>query len=295
MEKNYGLRVNYQNIKRHLELFIGCLVSSSDIHATVFELPKLTPDDVGKTVEHISVIPHEGEYALSLYCTHLLNHNIHSDQESGRLAKRLPGFIIAKTNNANELIERVCIINKLKSEFEKQILALSPDVDKRFEIVKSELPGLIKLSATRKLLMANKPKLHRIGFAWSTRKSMKKESRKEVLTRLDNSQTYGHQGSIDPSAWQEMVEREKRSVINSNDTNEFKTVRPIRITPVANITYIEDDVKRATSMIAHSPILILNQTPKLGQLVDYPNRKSREQEPRYKEVVKRIHLYKEIT
>jgi DNA replication terminus site-binding protein len=284
------IRHQYQNILSHIALLTRVL-NEAILHelTSVHVIPNPQKDDIGSQDQHVILDHHDGELAFTKYAAHLLNVKL-NHQRVGLMSVRLPGCIVAHTKDEKEIRDRIWIINKLKKEFDEYVQThAGKKNDERFETMKKAVPDLVRKAFSRNILMAPKNVTH-VSYAWSHSMSISKSLHRTVWDkRLEyavNSKR-NHPDSVD---WEKAIHIERRSLRNKNDTDYFKIKRPLRVVPIMNVTYINDDEeKKKTTYVAHSPLLILNNIPEISTLKDYqgPSRKIIEAKP----VIERLHLY----
>ncbi|WP_369812668.1 DNA replication terminus site-binding protein [Alkalimonas collagenimarina] len=75
------------------------------------------------------------------------------------------------------------------------------------------------------------------------------------------------------------------------DSEYFRTVRPLRITPIVNLKYnrSQNGEFNKTTMIAHSPLIVLNDRPKLSPLKPYTGKRIKD--AKAGPLIARLHLY----
>lgn len=259
------LREHYFYMMGHIEQLSLALAECTFSHATCFSLPLLSKDDLGDEPDYIHVDMVTGQHAVNMAIEHLSQHEI-KDNMPGVFAQRLPGVIslTLEDKKAGEMRQRINTINTLKTEFALLIKSLSPNTDTRFEIVSQALPNLIKKTVARKILVA--PEFcQRIGFSWKRFYSVRKKTPEQWDLYLKNALEKGRPKGCEQDKWEQAITIERNILRNNNDASIFTSRRPIRITPAINLTMREGDVK-ATTVVAHSPLWVFNQTPIIGAL-----------------------------
>lgn len=287
-----ALRRDYAHLREHIKA-LHPLFHEGILHpgSRVFTLPLLSQDDIGDAVTNIVPTPLEGISALNAYLDHMLDMTLQHEQ-TGQMAKRLPGYILLETPDEAEIIERIEVINTLKANLDTYIrrhAGKTPDA--RFEVVSHAIPNLVRKALSRRLLVAPKASFS-VSFSWSHSSSRSKAQPKvyweEKLERSRESKV----AHMDEEAWNTMIDMEKQALMAANDVTHFRIVRPLRVNPIMNVKYEKDDdgAFKKTTMVAHSPLLCVNQQPKCFPLRHYQGEsvKSASDKP----VIERWQLYK---
>lgn len=281
------VRRDYFHILEHINLLVDCLKVGTVSKAEVFALPYGELDDVGADEVMIKVSRLSGEDAFNKALSHLLDFELRHENQAGVMAQRLPGVICIQHPDENDVRTRVVEINRLKKVFEQTILQLANHTDTRFELVSTAVPNLIRKAFTRNI-MVGKPSYSRIGFSWVRLYSQSKADTKENWVKKIELAKGAKKNSVDHDDWVKAIEMEKQQLMKANDAEMFRTIRPLRVTPMMNIRD-EDTARKQTTKIAHSPIWFINQDVTIGELNTYMGQaKADAAAP----VVERLHLYK---
>lgn len=287
------LREHYFYMMEHIKQLSLVLANCTVHHAVCYSLPTLSKDDLGDEPDYIHVEALTGQDAVNMAIEHILQHEI-KRQVPGVFAPRLPGVICLtlQDSTVREVRERINIINALKEEFTILIRALSPNTDTRFEIFSQALPNLIKKTVARKILIAPEH-CQRIGFSWKRFYSVKKKTPEQWDHYLKNALLKGKPKGCEQGKWEQAIAIERNILRNNSDAKMFVSRRPIRITPSLNLTMREGDTK-ATTVVAHSPLWVLNQTPVIGELRNFDATSSKRHINERKEqlLIPRLHLYR---
>lgn len=286
------LRRDYAHLISHIKA-LHPLIHRSILHtgSRVFVQPLLSQDDIGNAFPDIVSTPLDGMGARNAYLDHMLDMTLKHEQ-TGQMAKRLPGYILLETPDEKEIIERIEVINTLKVNLDKYIqMHAGKTPDTRFDVVSHAIPHLVRKALSRRLLVAPNETFS-VSFSWSHSSSRSKAQPKvyweEKLERSRESKS----AHVDKAAWNTMIDMEKQALMAANDVTHFRIVRPLRVNPIMNVKYEKDDdgAFKKTTMVAHSPLLCLNQMPKCFPLRNYHGEslKPAADEP----VIERWHLYK---
>ncbi|TQF66187.1 DNA replication terminus site-binding protein [Pseudoalteromonas luteoviolacea] len=288
----HKIRLDLRYIKDHINQVSEVLQSATLMSDSgVYTLPSLSGNDIAQELAHIEPVMLTGQAALYQFATHSINF-ILREKHPGVMAHRLPGCLCFKTEHESELRERITLVNRLKSEFDQFIqLHAGNNTDERFETVSQAVPFLIRKAAARNVLMAPSNTFS-VSFSWShstSRSAVKPRS--YWYEKLDRT-LVATQSDVNAEGWAQAIAQEKRALANANDTELFQVIRPLRVTPINNIKFnrVADGTHRKTTMVAHSPILVFNDEPKISTMKPYHGAriKKREVEP----IIERLHLYK---
>ncbi|MFT5715865.1 MAG: DNA replication terminus site-binding protein [Oleiphilaceae bacterium] len=284
------IRHQYQNILTHITLLTEVL-SEATFHqkTSVHVIPTPEKDDIGSEEKQVIVEHFQGELAFAKYAAHLSKVKLNYSRV-GLMSVRLPGCIVAHTKHEKEIRDRIWIINILKKEFDEYVQTHAGRTkDERFETMKDAVPDLVRKAFSRNILLAPKNVTH-VSYAWSHSTSISKSQHRNVWdTRLENA-VNSKRNHPDSADWEKAIHMERKALHNKNDTDYFKIKRPLRVVPIMNVKYTDhDEQKKKTTYVAHSPLLILNDTPKVSTLRNYHghSRKKIEDKP----VIERLHLY----
>ena len=287
-KKATDLREDYLFMMANIKLLTEELSELTPENCVCFSLPTLSKEDLGDEPHKIPVETHTGKHALNMAIEHLSQHKL-KENVPGVFAPRLPGAIVLtmEESTARLIKSRINKINDLKVKLAESIKLLSPYTDVRFEIISQVLPNLIKKTALRKILLAPE-QCHRVGFTWKRFYSVRKKSPKGWDKYLEKAIVTGkHKGP----EWEQAIEIERQVLRNNNDASFFVSRRPIRITPAMNINM---NNSKATTVVAHSPLWIINQTPSIRGLKTFdtnaPKRKINERDEQL--LLPRLHLYR---
>ena len=195
-----------------------------------------------------------------------------------------------QTKDEKEIRDRIWIINNLKNEFDDYVkIHAGKTKDERFETIKVAVPDLVRKAFSRKILLAPSG-VTNASFSWSHSMSISKPQHRDVWDKRLEKALQSKLNHPDYDNWQTAVQMERKALLQKNDTDYFKIKRPLRVVPIMNVTYNNDDQeKKKTTYVAHSPLLIINNNPKVSSLKDYHgfSRKKNEENP----VNDRLHLF----
>lgn len=260
------LKTSFNQVVEHVSL-LKEILQKQDCVASIWSFPKLTNEDVGQQPESIVLTRFAGDQALSKALSHLSSFN-NVPSTPGVFGNRIGGTLQVFTESVSEIRQRIERINELKVNFQELILSLHHSVDVRFRLVKEHLPDISKKATTRQILLAP-PDTKYVNFSWTQRYSGKKFSKEELVKIIQNAGKRVPPDK-DPTDWHQLLEIELKNIINIKHTDVFIQKRPLRISPVANL-FVEHNQQKATrqTMIAHSPLIILNQNPEVKELEDF--------------------------
>lgn len=206
--------------------------------------------------------------------------------------RKLAGTLLIECNKSNELEirQRIDIINQLKIKFEQLILSLNPSPDVRFEMFRDALPNLCKLSITRQIPLAL-PTVSRINYAWTNRKVGGNYKRDDLLKQIKVARTKP-KPSDTMGEWLACLDHEEKMISSYPRTAIFIERRQSRVTAMMKLHYPMGHKPRETSVHAHSPLIIINDKPKIGELKTYLKPDKPEQpEEKYQLIIPRLCLY----
>lgn len=284
----HNLVADLRHIERHIEL-LSDIVSQADVEACVYEFPKLTKLDIGMAPKAIKLTQHTGSVAKATTLHHIRDFKV-TDEEPGQFGRRMAGTIIIQSKEGLEIAQRITAINTLKDNFQASILALHKNIDSRFEIFRDALPRVSKKATTRHILLAE-PDTRAVNFSWTHRYSGKKFTREQLVKQITHADKRPPV-QWDHADWDSVLKSELQAISNANHTNVFYQRRPIRVAPTAHLYNTHD--KTSKTMIAHSPIFVINQTPHIGLFHDYPNRQRVSNVKPLMLVILRRHIYCEL-
>lgn len=286
------VRADLLFIKEHINALVDLLKESNvDPDSVVFQMPSLHKDDIGAGDTQIHPTPIMGDMAFTAFIEHIGQFSLEGEHP-GVMAKRLPGYIVIRSHQAQEIVERIKIINKLKNDFHELVYRFAgKSPDERFETVSAAVPNIIRKAVVRQLLLAPDDVVG-INLNWSRPSSYSKvEHRIFWEEKLDRT-LLSKQPAVGEKDWETAIKMEKEALLQCNDTDHFRSIRPLRVNPILNIRYNRDDVTKQyekTTLVAHSPLIILNQKPTMSYLKTYQGKstKTRPVQP----VIERLHLY----
>lgn len=295
------LRSDFQYLQDHLRLLNEDISTSCTlIKAIAFGLPDYDDDDVGAAVSEIPVSRYEGEEVLDKTLLHMSTMKL-DHKRSGRMMKRLPGIICMHAQDPVHLLLRMQKVNQVKEQFKQTVLKISPDVNVRFELMKDAVPDLIKLALYRRLLYLDRP-AYSIGVSWANRHSRKNLTRAEVISMLETTRSY-YASRPAESHKASLVEDELKQIAQSKSAR-FYIKRPLRVAPTYNVKYAKNsesmlvDIEGGETVaiknaIAHSPIWIFNNQPKLHELETYRESERKRSRSSKLPIIERLHLYEQ--
>lgn len=302
-----NLKSTYRLLGDHIDAFAEHLLAKGTLKAaTVYEYPAHTDDDVAQVPDSIPLQPVADHTALLLALDSLKQNTIRDDQ-SGRIVPRLPGAIVYHHPDVLECIARLERINMLKNELADAILAISPDKDVRFDVVKDALPLLIKKVATRHVIYANRP-VKSVSFSWAHRYAGKTLTKPQVVDMLAKSLIYSNKHTLSDPRFGLQVDADLLTISQLPDHSRFVIRRDIRVTPMLNLNYEKNSAPYLSTRpssttptavapknyVAHSPVFIFEGNPRLYTFESYRGKSAAQpQTPRdpLELVIPRLHLY----
>lgn len=295
MQRNdviHKIRLDLMFLKDHINQVSEMLRSASLLPGSaVYTLPSLSEDDIAQDSTHVEPVVLTGQAAFNQFATHAVDFTL-PEKHPGVMAHRLPGCLCFKTEHEKELRERIQVINRLKADFDQFIQRYAGNnADERFETVSHAVPFLIRKAVSRNMLVAPSNTFS-ISYSWShstSRSAIKPRSYWDE--KLDRT-LIAMQSDINAQGWAQAIAQEKRALANANDTELFQVIRPLRVTPICNIKYnrYADGTHEKTTMIAHSPVLVFNDEPKLSTMKPYHGARLKKGDAL--PVIERLHLFK---
>lgn len=286
------LRLDYAHLRAHIKALHPLIHKGIlNTESRVFTLPLLSQDDIGDAFPNITPTAVNNVLARNAYLDHTLDMTLQHEQ-TGQMAKRLPGYILLNTPDEAEILERIDVINSLKKNLDAYIQTHAGKTpDTRFEVVSKAIPNLVRKALSRRLLVAPTDTFS-VSFSWSHSSSRSKAQPTAYWEEKLERSRMNKAAHIDEDAWNTMIDMEKKALMAANDATHFRIMRPLRVNPIINVKYDKEDdgIFKKTTMIAHSPLLLLNQEPKCFPLRPYQGAslKPAEDAP----VIERWHLYK---
>lgn len=267
------LRAEHASIVEHLHLLNELLRDEADLDAHVYAFPLLTEEDIGEWPDSIELSSFKGTEAVEKALTHL-SFMQQLDGQPGLFSRRLAGHLHVACADAvaMEIRERVNCINQLKENFQHLVLSLSHSLDERFALVKEALPGLCKIAAYRQLLLPDQG-LQALRFSWVHRRVGRTYSKAELIKQIETAQKRLRQ-KVDAVHLLQDLDIETQNLNRYPDSARFVQKRSTRVTAIAKLTYQPSHIPRWTTMHTHSPIIIINDKPKIGELADYQKRET---------------------
>src|SRR5690554_5488607 len=133
------MQASLTNMDTHLSEFCERLKHAQLIQADIFQIPPATLADEGKmTVDDFSVTHLCGQAALDHMMSHVRSYYAKED-ESRRIARRLPGLIVIQTREIEPLLDCAYNIRKEKHDFYNALQRLPGNAEERHEIVHKAL------------------------------------------------------------------------------------------------------------------------------------------------------------
>lgn len=280
------VRINYYHLLSHIESLIGYLKKHTDMQATVFQLPILTPDDVGQSNMHIPLTVRVGDPALDLALNHFTEHTL-KDNQAGVTANRLPGVINVKTQQPMAVIERINRINTLKDEFSVLIRSYSKSEDEQFLLTKEAIPFAVRKAICRHIHAIQQQEIKSVRFSLSGRTSMSKTYKREYWIKKLEKSRQAKSGKINPDDWNDLIDIEVERLNRLPESTLLRIERPLKKAPIVNVRLLNGT---KTTIIAHSPVLIFNGEGLIKPLADYEGRSTsggNDKAP----IIPRLHLY----
>lgn len=285
-----NLQSSYYNLQQHI-LRLTELLEIHAVDASVYEFPNHTRADLGVEPDAIPVVAHTGQQAIAKALLHYHHFKI-DEHQPGAFTRKLAGTLLIECppHTEEEIRGRVAAINSLKAEFEQLILDLNPVQDVRFEMFSAVLPLLCKLSITRQLPMAMTT-IKRINYAWTARKVGGLLTRDRLLKQIQRARSQP-KPSAQMGDWLAGLDREEKIIAGYPKSAIFVERRESRVTAMMKLHYPMGHTPKETSVHAHSPLLIINDTPKVSELKTYikPEEESVNEE-KYELVIPRLCLY----
>jgi DNA replication terminus site-binding protein len=307
MDHIANLRATYKLLGDHIDAFTEMLFGKGELKtAVVYAYPAHTDDDIAQVPDSITLTPVCDQAALLLALDSMKQNTIRDDQ-SGRIVPRLPGAIVYHHPEPLECIGRLERINELKNELADVILAISPDKDVRFDVVKDALPLLIKKVATRHVIYANRP-VKSVSFSWAHRYAGKSLTKPQVEDMLAKSLMYSNKHTLSDPRFGLQIEEDMLTISRLPAHSRFVIRREIRVTPMLNLNYEKDSAPYLASRpssktpsavspknyVAHSPVFIFEGNPRLYPFESYAGRSGLGQQgarDTLELIIPRLHLY----
>lgn len=267
------------------------LLQELDISATVYEFPTWTVEDIGQEPQAIAVTPVHGQRAVELAMLHM-RHFQREFEQPGLFAKRLAGHlqVLCTDPIEVEIRRRVAIINEKKAEFHRLVMSLGDNVNTRFEQVRLQLPDLSKNSISRQLLLA-KPDLTHLTYSWARRTTGGFLTYDDLVQQNKAAQQTFSSSFKSRDEWEAQLQLERDIIMRYKPSDIFVQRRPTRIAPIAKLTHQMNGERTQTTSHTHSPIMIINASPKIGVLKPYLAKPKSKGDDAAREVILRKHIY----
>jgi DNA replication terminus site-binding protein len=285
------LRSSHANLLLHIQLLTRIMGECLSSHATVYQFPDHTQEDIGVDPEVVPIIAHSGQAAIEKALLHYSHFQTDKNQP-GAFVRKLAGTLLIECSKSTELEirQRIEAINRMKQEFEQLILSLSPLPDVRFELFRNALPYQCKLSITRQIPVAL-PSIRRINYAWTNRKVGGNFKRDDLLNKIKLARSQPKPSDM-MDEWLSCLDYEERLIASYPKSAVFIERRQSRVTAMMKLHYPQGHKPKETSLHAHSPLIIINDKPKISQLKTYIRPDKPEQpEAKYQLVIPRLCLY----
>lgn len=285
-----ALRSEYESLRYHIRLLTDMLEDLAS-SATVYQFPDHTQEDIGVEPSIIPIVKHTGKLAIEKALLHY-THFKTDQHQPGPFVHKLAGTLLIECSPAveQEIRGRVAAINRLKQNFEKLILSLSPVPDVRFEKFKDALPNLCKLSITRQIPLA-KAQIKRINYAWTNRKVGGNITRDALHKKIQTARMQPKPSDV-MGDWLDCLDREEARVLSYPKSAIFIEIRQSRIAAMMKLHYPADHKPPETTLHAHSPLIILNDKPRISELKTYIKPENTEPtEAKYELIIPRLSLY----
>tara|TARA_B100001094_G_scaffold333164_1_gene409169 strand:- start:1253 stop:2116 length:864 start_codon:yes stop_codon:yes gene_type:complete len=260
------------------------LQASKKTHAAIYQLPDIEPDTQVEHTRVISVTAHEGVAAVEQGLYALTNLYAKANH-STKFAVRTPGVLCFQTEQKQQIIEQVDLINQLKEQI-KETLLQEKDSNKRYKLLHDPFPMIITLNVYRQLRLLVNPDV--IHFNWANKKSITKITRNQLLKRLYEQHeqlqlTQHYEGAM-------KVAQEIKRVGELSECAPLRVHRSLPMQPIANIN------KKQLQFICTNPILVIHDAkqPVVSDLKDYnPELVSTQfrASHAWQPIIPRIHVY----
>ncbi len=285
MSLSFKIRSHFDYMKDLIETFKEEVKLQEAITAQYYLLPMPSSEDESDVPDHIPVVAKSASESLAL-CLNAFSDFTKEHEQSGKVAKRHPGIINITSTAPESLISRIEQINQAKLDL-KSIITQIENPDARFEAVHQAVPGLITLSAYRKIHFdADAP--YSVRFTWMHKHATKVLSKKQALTMLEGSSKYNPR-HIDQDKWQSIMNNELRNIASLKENEKLRIKRPIRVSPQVNVRFSAENRYHVSAAL---PFILINAEPdvKMGTLKDYvkPASHPRKRDEAY--LIKRLYM-----
>lgn len=237
----------------------------------IYHIPRTTRENESQPVTRIEPLELCGTSAFEA-AIHALTDWYGHPQYSTKVVNRIPGALVLKNVDENQVLDRIAEINRSKAVIESLIPNLGSR-DDRFELLHRHFPWLIFAQLTRRLqVLPCSPPLQSCTFTWGIKTEIKKMTADQVCERLESFRSR-ERSTIDEVPWDIKIDREIMSIRSLPAAAQLRSRRVLRVRPLVNLRYHAIDGEPAETYMreAHTPILILNPSRpvKLGILKNY--------------------------
>ncbi|NRB78409.1 MAG: hypothetical protein HRU38_07035 [Saccharospirillaceae bacterium] len=250
--------------------------------AQVYVLPLITKEDENEDNKTIAVKSVTGERAVDL-AIQAYKKFIIDDNVSLKCVYRLPGFIQVKTNH-ELILSIVDRINSLKADFKDQVIKAGPRMV-RFRLVHELFPYTNTKQIYRRINTHKDLDIHKVKFIWARKHSVKKITKIEVLTLLDEQ----IRERLQDETWVKNVNADIDKIKRLPDDIVLRIKRSIKEHPMI---IINNDIQLQCAL----PLIVLQDMPfRVRELHNYDPSDSRSErsdviistEP----IIKRMYLF----
>lgn len=246
--------------------------------AAVYQFPSIASGEDLPPVETISPTPIYGVEAFDSGLSSLTRTTARRG-ESTRYVFRLPGAISVSTSSdaASRLNELVMQINLAKKAFDTTAHKLT-DEDARFQLLHTVFPGLIYPQLTRKLHLIDRP-TKSITFTWGQKPSSSTITLEQADYRLawhaaNPSEQLLERLGISEAELISIAEQERMDLRRFSPETKIRHRRDLRVRPLANLLFADNETPLKKQYEAHTPIILLNSPEsKIGLLKKYDKSK----------------------
>lgn len=296
MDNTSQVQAVFTTISTLTEKLQALLGNAALVAARCFPLPAVPLHSEGAAVESIPVEQVSDDDARRMAIRHYGGFTAHQD-ESTRIARRLPGVIVLSSSEKSAIFELVHIINQQKAIFASLVPQLGPTHEERHEVLHRLYPMMVALNVYRSIPITDVA-VKSVRLSWTHKHAQKRVTKADIVKRLENAQVYGSDKTLNQQSFLEQLEQEFRIMSQIGDNDKLVTRRPLRVAPMANISLREEDSagRIRYPITAHSPIICFHNNqdklPVIGDLKGYETNQAPAVPAKYESILPRLHLFK---